>query len=246
MADNVEDAEGPQSSWVTRAADRAPSVQNSRLRSMQRAQQIVDAARRLVSSNQGDFTTHQLVREAGIAIQTLYKHFPSKDHVMLAVLEDTIGESAESLQDAGSAIEDPVERLRFYVYSVVSGLDREGNRFIPAEHWRLIQLYPDEVEQARRPIAELFAKALQDAAQQHLIDPADVEQAAWFTNQLLLSTFHHHAFATTRESSEVIAAHLWAFLLRAYGGGAADPAAAPPPAAPPPPAPPPAPPAPAG
>ena len=216
--DNVEGGDGQPSSWVTRAADRAPSVQNSRLRSMARAQQIVDAARRLVTSEEGDFTTHQLVREAGIAIQTLYKHFPSKDHVMLAVLEDLISEASERLQGAGDAIGDPVERLRFYVFSVMSGLDRAHNRFIPTEHWRLVQLYPDEVDRARQPIADLFTKALQDAAQQELVAPADVEEAAWFTNQLLLSTFHHHAFATTREPSDVIAARLWAFLLNAYGG----------------------------
>lgn len=226
--DNIDGGDPQASSWVTRAADRAPSVQNSRMRSMQRAQQIVDAARHLVNSRDGEFTTHQLVREAGIAIQTLYKHFPSKDHVMLAVLEDLIGESAQTLEERGAEIADPIERLRFYVYSVVSGLDGRSNRFIPAEHWRLIQQYPDEVESARRPIADLFSKALQDAAQQGLVGPPDVEQAAWFTNQLLLSTFHHHAFATTREPADVIAGHLWAFLLAAYGGVPAAADAAPP------------------
>lgn len=224
MVDNVEAADAQPSSWVTRAADRAPSVQNSRLRSMQRAQQIVDAARRLVSA-QGDFTTHQLVREAGIAIQTLYKHFPSKDHVMLAVLEDLIGESAEKLDQAGAAIADPVERLRFYVSSVLGNIGGQNTRFIPSEHWRLIQLYPDEVEHARQPIAAMFGKALQDAVQQGRLAPADVEQAGWFTNQLLLSTFHHYSFVTTREAPEAIAARLWAFLLPAYGGGLPEEAA---------------------
>ena len=229
MVENVDVEHGPPSSWVTRAAERAPSVQNSRLRSMQRAQQIVDAARRLLTQRPGDFTTHELVREAGIAIQTLYKHFPSKDHVMLAVLEDMIGEGVERYRRSGASIQDPLERLRFYVYSVFEDLDAPGTSFIPAEHWRLIQLYPDEVEHARQPVAELFAAALQEAAQEGLVAPADIEQAAWFTNQLLLSTFHHLSFATTRESPDVVAANLWAFLLPAYGGGPAPRPALPPP-----------------
>jgi AcrR family transcriptional regulator len=218
VVENVDAEHGPPSSWVTRAAERAPSVQNSRLRSMQRAQQIVDAARRLILSNEGEFTTHELVREAGIAIQTLYKHFPSKDHVMLAVLEDMIGEGMEGYRVAGASIEDPLERLRFYVRSVFESLKDPGNRFIPAEHWRLVQLYPDEVERARQPVADLFAKGLQDAAQRGLVAPADVEQAAWFTNQLLMSTFHHYAFATTREPPDVITDRMWAFLLTGFGG----------------------------
>jgi TetR/AcrR family transcriptional regulator len=205
------------SSWVARAADRAPSVQNSRLRSMQRAQQIVDAARRLIEAG-GDFTTHQLVREAGIAIQTLYKHFASKDEVMVAVLEDVIGQSVDQLRERGAAIRDPVERLRFYVFSIIGSLDGQSNRFIPAEHWRLVQLYPDEVEHARQPVADLFHAALREARDQGLLAPADAEHAAAMTNQLLLAEYHAHAFARSRASTEVIATKLWAFLLPAYGG----------------------------
>jgi AcrR family transcriptional regulator len=205
------------SAWVTRAADRAPSVQNSRLRSMQRAQQIVDAARRLIDSG-GDFTTHQLVREAGIAIQTLYKHFASKDEVMIAVLEDVIAQSIGGLREEGAGIADPVERLRFYVFSTIASLDANTSRFILTEHWRLVQLHPDEVEQARRPVADLFLDALREAEAAGLLAPPDLEHAAAMTNQLLLAEFHHHAFATSRAPTEVIAAKLWAFLLSAYGG----------------------------
>lgn len=210
--------DGQPSSWVTRAADRAPSVQNSRLRSMQRAQQIVDAARRLIDAG-GDFTTHQLVREAGIAIQTLYKHFASKDEVMVAVLEDVIAQSVDQLRERGAAIPDPVERLRSYVFSIIGSLDGTANRFIPAEHWRLVQLYPDEVEHARQPVADLFLAALQEAVDAGLLAPADTAHAAAMTNQLLLAEYHAHAFATSRASTDVISAKLWSFLLPAYGGG---------------------------
>ncbi|SEO54979.1 TetR/AcrR family transcriptional regulator [Trujillonella endophytica] len=210
--------EAQPSSWVARAADRAPSVRSSRERSMQRAQQIVQAARRLITTG-GDFTTHQLAREAGIAIQTLYKHFAGKDEVMLAVLEDVIGDSMDQLRRQGLAIADPVERLRFYVFSTMTALDDDSGRLIPVEHWRLVQLYPDEVEQARRPVADLFATALQEAREAGLLAPADVAHAAALTNQLLLAEYHQQYFARRREPGAVIAARLWAFLLPAYGGG---------------------------
>lgn len=217
---DVHDGAAEPASWITRAADRAPSVRSSRERSMLRAQQIVQAARRLIDSGGGDFTTHQLAREAGIAIQTLYKHFAGKDEVMLAVLEDVIGDSMDQLRAQGAAIADPVERLRFYVFATMGSLDEPGSGpQIPVEHWRLVQLYPDEVEQARQPVADLFAAALREAQEAGRLAPADVGHAAALTNQLLLAEFHQHSFATTRESSAVVAARLWAFLLPAYGGG---------------------------
>ena len=36
-----------------------------------------------------NFTTQELVKEAGIALQTFYRYFGSKDHLHLAVIEDT-------------------------------------------------------------------------------------------------------------------------------------------------------------
>src|SRR5437763_1376439 len=99
MASSPRAAEVPAPSWATRAADRSPTVQRSRTRSVQRAKQIVAAARRLVDVKGGDFTTHELVKEAGVAVQTFYKHFSGKDQVLLAVIEDVIAETVAGLAE---------------------------------------------------------------------------------------------------------------------------------------------------
>jgi AcrR family transcriptional regulator len=216
----VTDAEAPPA-WIERAADRAPSVQNSRLRSMQRAQQIVDAARTLITTQGSDFTTHQLVKEAGIAVQTLYKHFAGKDQVVLAVLEDMIAESVQQMEGAGAGIADPVERLRFYVSTILGSLGSQDNRvgrFIATEHWRLVALYPDEVGRATQPVADLFQRALVDAQAAGLLDPPDAAYDAWLANELIRTVFHHYQFASTGESAEVVAERVWRFCLGAWGG----------------------------
>jgi AcrR family transcriptional regulator len=68
-------------------------VQRSRTRGVEQARSIVQAARRLIEVKGPAFTTHELVREAGIALQTFYRYFPGKDHLLLAVIEDIIDES---------------------------------------------------------------------------------------------------------------------------------------------------------
>ena len=52
----------PQPAWAERAAERSPGVQRSRARSVQHARAIIDAARRLVGEQGGNFTTQELVK----------------------------------------------------------------------------------------------------------------------------------------------------------------------------------------
>ncbi|SEO82438.1 TetR/AcrR family transcriptional regulator [Trujillonella endophytica] len=215
------DADEATPAWITRAADRAPSVQNSRMRSMRRAQQIVDAARHLITTQGSDFTTHMLVKEAGIAVQTLYKHFAGKDQVVLAVLEDMIAETVQQLEVASAEIADPVERLRFYVTTILGSLgtqDSRVGRFITTEHWRLVALYPEEIGRATQPVADLFQRALREGEDAGLLHPSDAAYDAWLTNELIRTVFHHYQFASTGEPADVVAERVWRFCLGAWGG----------------------------
>jgi AcrR family transcriptional regulator len=211
----------PASSWALRAANRAPGTATARRRAIDRAQGIVDAARRLIDLKGAEFTTHQLVREAGVAIQTLYKHFESKDAVILAALEDMVVENSHRMEEVGAEFPDPVERLRFYVFTVICSLHPDvpnSGRFLAAEHWRLFQLYPDEVATATRSVAEILARQLRAAEAAGLLAPADIDYGAWLGNQLLLSVYHHHTFAKSDEAPDAIAERVWSFLLGAWGG----------------------------
>ena len=46
---------------------------------MAQSKSIIDAARRLVRVKGDAFTTEELARESGIALQTFYNYFSSKD-----------------------------------------------------------------------------------------------------------------------------------------------------------------------
>jgi AcrR family transcriptional regulator len=210
-------------SWVERAADRSPIVQRSRSRSVQHAKLIVDAARRLIMVKGGAFTTQELVKEAGVALQTFYRYFAGKDELLLAVMEDMIAESCVVLEQQASALTDPVERLQFYVTTVVSTVGADGDesaaaRFVSTEHWRLHRLYPDELTQANKHYADLILGEIHAAADAGLLNPANPESDAWLITHLVTGVYHHYAFATTDESGEEIGQRLWAFCYAALGG----------------------------
>ncbi|HWC36573.1 MAG TPA: TetR/AcrR family transcriptional regulator [Mycobacteriales bacterium] len=213
-------------SWVERAAERSPSVQRSRTRSVQRAHQIVEAARRLAETKGSDFTTHELVKESGIAIKTFYKHFEGKDQVLLAVLEELISEACDTLEESGRTLPDPIARLKFYITSIVSTISAgpsDGRpRFITSEHWRLHQIYPAELAQATGGFTRLLLPEVRAATEAGLLRPANPDYDAWLITQLIIVVFHHYEYAPHTESAKVIGDRLWAFCYAALGGPAAE------------------------
>ena len=108
--------------WAERVADQSPSVQRSKDRSVEQARSIVAAARRLAETKGPSFTTQELIKEAGIALQTFYRYFQGKDALLLAVIEDVIEEACQAYREQAAALSDPVERLRFYVTATIKGL----------------------------------------------------------------------------------------------------------------------------
>jgi AcrR family transcriptional regulator len=208
--------------WAERAAERSPSVQRSRTRSIQQAQQIVDAARRLIAEKGDKFTTQELAKEAGIALQTFYRYFGSKDQLLLAVLEDIHAEGDMRFVEAARDITDPLERVKHYVTSAISGQfergDSAGARFVTTQHWYLYQLFPEEMSQPT-PFTVSVARDLRLAHEQGLIGSIDADQAASFISSLVTSVFHHLAYSPVGpQDPRELAEQLWEFCLNGIKG----------------------------
>ncbi|WP_067901846.1 TetR/AcrR family transcriptional regulator [Nocardia vaccinii] len=207
--------------WADRAAARSRSVQRSRIRSIEQAQTIVAAARRLLETEGSGFTTQQLSKEAGIALQTFYRHFASKDQLLLAVFEDFLIEASTRLAEAARELPDPLSRLRFYISSALHSLDGTQGaapRFITAEHWRLYQLFPTEMAGANQSFADLIEQELRNATRENLLHSADPAADAWLATKLVMSVYHHYAFAPSAVDTGEIGERLWSFCLAAFGG----------------------------
>jgi TetR/AcrR family transcriptional regulator len=212
-------------SWAERAADRSPAAQRSRARRIEQAESIVNAAHRLIAERGDRFTTQELVKEAGVALQTFYRLFAGKDQLLLAVFEDMIAESCARYERAARHLATPIDRLHFYVTEAVRSLGEGeasiGPRFVTAEHWRLHQLFPEEMSRATQPFTDLLTAQLELAAAAGTLVPADPEHDAWFVTKLVMAVFHHYAFADPLPDMPTLGDGLWSFCARALGVSAA-------------------------
>jgi AcrR family transcriptional regulator len=183
------------------------------------AEALLAAARKLVLERGENFTTQDLIKEADVALQTFYRHFGGKDHLLIAVMAEMITAHCEVLVSRAAALDDPVERLHLYVTDTLSLVSNgaSGGRFITSQHWRLHQLFPEELAAATRPFADLVQRELEAAQAEGLLAPRDPERDAWIINQLVMAVFHHYSFAAGAPTDN-IGEDIWKFCLAAVGG----------------------------
>lgn len=203
-----------------RAAERSAAVQRSRARIANQVRLMLDAAQRLIREKGDSFTTQELVKEAGVALQTFYRYFASKDELVLAVIADAMSDACTRWAAAAQELLDPVARLRFYVTTVSEVLDAEQGdggtaKFIVSTHWRLHRIFPEELAEAEKPFVDLLLTEINAGVAAGLLAPANPEWAAWFIAELVRSVYHFHAYAPLADDATD---QLWEFCLNALGG----------------------------
>ena len=166
---------------------------------------IVDAARRLIAERGEQFTTQELVKEAGVALQTFYRLFAGKDQLLLAVFEDLIAENCAQYEEAARELPDPVDAVALLHHRGAADSRHDGRRRhrAPLRHRGALASLPalsrrDGTRRRSRSPTSWRAQ-LELAAAEGLLAPADVERDAWFVTKLVMAVFHHYTFADDRQ-----------------------------------------------
>lgn len=140
-------------------------------RSQVTVETIFEATARIVENEgEGALTTNRIAAEAGFSIGTLYQYFPSKEAVVLAMVQrqrDRIQQDLQAMLDHALAARRPVrEVLRDMLRMLVAtfgGESRARRRFLRLG-WRLD--HHDNVTQALREAAERQSMALAELVTQ--------------------------------------------------------------------------------
>jgi AcrR family transcriptional regulator len=206
---------------VERAVDRSAAVQRSRTRIANQVKLMLDAAQRLIR-DKGDFTTQDLVSEAGVALHTFYRYFASKDELLLAVIGDAMTEACDRWSEAAAGIPDPLDRLRFYITAPLEQFcdndEAGGMRFIVSTHWHLHRIFPKELAEAGKPLLDLMLTEVNNAAERGLLRPRNPESDVWFIVELLRATYHYYAYAAKPDDGlNDLKENIWQFCRMALG-----------------------------
>jgi AcrR family transcriptional regulator len=213
---------GPGSAWegkrwelrtALRAARRAQET--SRRTGRDPAEKLIEAGQALVLDGDGQFTVKELADRAGVALQTFYRHFGSKDELVLAVLEENVAQGVRDMEEIAATEADPVDQLRELIQQPIRMSQAPESfrrlRFHARERQRLSELYPSDVEAVFAPYRELIDRHIRAVDRTGNSVAADAEHDADVVMRLVAVYTHVIGTGAVPWSVEECANVLWEF-----------------------------------
>jgi len=168
-------------SLATRAVERA--LAERRAWYAQEVRRLLEAGFVLIRrNNQLEPRVSEVIREAGLSNQAFYRHFPSKEAFLVAVLDEGVRVLAGYLAHRMQAAERPLEQVRAWLVGMLEqALDPEGaaaTRPFALARGRLVEAFPDEVAASERQLTALVRDAIRAAAAAGEIPSGDPDRDA--------------------------------------------------------------------
>jgi len=217
------EGDGVKGGWRRRALERSPELRRSEARVAGQTDRLVVAARELYGqAPRQEFTVQQLSEKAGVSVQTFYRYFPTKDDLMLAVLDRSVQDSVESLERRYGALPDVVERLRgCTVQGLRYGFQIRKDAFLwnmNAEQLRLARIFPAEIEEIARMYEALLERCISDGVARDAFKPSmEVKAAAAIISVLIAGIYHDIGTPATAERIEVLLDSAWVVIRSVVG-----------------------------
>src|SRR4030095_6474150 len=180
--------------WRQRAVSR--SLRAARSRAEQRVQRFLDAAFELIDEKgTTEFTIQEVVDRSKQSLRGFYQYFDGKDELLLALFEETVGESVEDLRAVADSESKPLERLRAFAIRLhewcePSGAPRKrgthNRRPISEFSLQLAMSHPERVTAAMAPIFRMLLELLDGAAAVGAIKVSDTRRTALLLQQTVM------------------------------------------------------------
>jgi AcrR family transcriptional regulator len=146
---------------------------------------LIAAARALLERGGVDISVRAIAREAGVGVGTVYRHFPTRDDLVDAVLEDAV---EEIVAVAGRALEEDDARMgftRFIEETIALGARNRGLKDVleTEQHGRTRAA---AMRRRIRPaIAQLVERAQAQGTLRADVVPQDVALVFWGSDRVM-------------------------------------------------------------
>jgi AcrR family transcriptional regulator len=186
---------------------------------VQEVQRIVDATYRVIArSGSFDPKLRDILRESGLSTQAFYKHFRSKDELMLVLLDDGRRRLVGYLAHLMEKVDRPEDKIRAWIEGVLAqALDVEvaaRTRPFVAYQDRLAEQFPEEQQRSVDLLIGLLSEVI--ASLPGPRSKVSLSRDAKSIYELTFGTLHWHLSHGTHPSNAEVN-HIVQFSLRGVG-----------------------------
>jgi AcrR family transcriptional regulator len=204
-------------SLARRAVER--SVADRRASYVQEMQRIIEATYRVIERTGGvDPTLRDILRESGLSTQAFYKHFRTKDELLLVLLDDGRRQLLSYLNHRMSAADTPEGQIRAWIEGVLMQANHPDaaarTRPFLANQERLAEHFPAEQQASVDLVVAALASAVEGTRAAGGRSRREARRDALAIYHLCFGALRGHLAARTRPTAGEID-HLVRFSLNA-------------------------------
>lgn len=119
---------------------------------------ILNAAVALLAERGIDAEMREIAERAGLAVGTVYNHFPGKDDLIIAVMREAFGQFEQAI-DAAALEADPVRAIESFLREALTVAERYGALIAAITEGRLAAPRKDAIDEERK---EAFGQRMMD------------------------------------------------------------------------------------
>ena len=201
----------------------------ARARAETRIQRFLDAALELMTTSPDrEFTVQEVVERSGQSLRSFYQYFEGKYELLVALFEDSVRSTAETLRELVAQEQDPLSRLhRFAIeyYRLCRPATKgrgakKGPTALAQFAQQLLTDHPQEASRAFVPLLTLLEELLDEGVQAGVLRPGLRHD---HVAGVILQAIMFNAFTATISGSPIrsvqrdAADELWDFLLNGMG-----------------------------
>lgn len=175
---------------------------------------ILAATARLIVTNGLDFPMSRISTDSGVAVGSIYNHFPSKQDLVVGVYRQLADQINAALTGPVDGTDDPKSRIMAYIHGYIDFFWADADRAVLFEYLSNVPpIDTPEVAEAFRPLRDYNSALFSQARDAGVLKPLAPKSMAGFVGGGIRNTLKWHR-ATGRTFSaaqkEEIARMCWA------------------------------------
>lgn len=182
-------------------------------------ERVLEAAHDLFAERGDGVTMEEVARRAGVGVGTIYRRFPSKEHLLAAVSHAACADVQHCLHEAAAEAPDPITRLRALIVIQYRRTRPQAAllEFCPSAGEATIGGAASDQPQIYATLHALLLQVIADGQRQGVVRPGDPATLAALCLELLSPRAFERLSRAIGGEADDVAEHTIDFILHGLG-----------------------------
>lgn len=197
--------------------EKSLGVRRERRDMVRNLERVLEAANELFAARGNGVTMEEVARRAGVGVGTVYRRFPSKEHLFAAVSHAVCSDARHCMHQATQTAPDAEAKLRVLVMTIALRIERQSALLDPIQGGSVSFVTAAEQRNLYSELFQMFTQIIAEGQQHGMFAPGDLTAQATLCTEMLNPRVVHNLVQLTGGDATSAAEQITRFMLAGLG-----------------------------